>query len=147
MDFTQAIKQLLPLQVRIPNPRKPLQLETHYVAEVFLAETPKGVAVVWLDPYWCEKPDAVVVHIAYAKPSAAQTHAERWVDNDPRFGPRCIPYQKPFVMERLGRDSPAWSVYKDWQERRAMKGQECGRHAAWQRVEQDLGEVVQRRLA
>ncbi|WP_295539676.1 hypothetical protein [uncultured Thiohalocapsa sp.] len=145
MDLTQAIKQFLPLQVRMPNPRKPLELDTHYAAEVFLAETPQGAAVIWLDPYWCDQPDAGTVHIAYAAP-VALGDAERWVDNDPRFGPRCIPYQKPFVLERLRRDSPAWPTYQDWQTRRATRGKDCARHAAWQRVEHELGELVRRRI-
>lgn len=145
MDLADAIKQLVPLQVRLPNPKKPLDLDAHYAAEVFLAETTHGLAVVWLDPYWCDKPDAGVAHIAYADP-ARQRDAERWVDNDPRFGPHCIPYQKPFVMERIRRDSPAWQPYKHWQSWRAMKGQDCGRRAAWQRVERELADVVRRRL-
>lgn len=70
----------------------------------------------------------------------------RWVDNDPRLGPQCIPYQKPFVMERLGSDSPAWQDYKAWQSWRAMKGRDCGRRAAWQRVSRELQNIVERRL-
>lgn len=58
-----------------------------------------------------------------------------------------IPYQKPFVIERLRPDSPAWPVYKDWQTCRALKGKECGGHAAWQRAERDLAGLLQRRLA
>ncbi|WP_295887969.1 hypothetical protein [uncultured Thiohalocapsa sp.] len=145
MDLAEAIKKLVPLQVRIPNPRKPLDLEAHYAAEVFLAETPHGVAVIWLGPYWCDKPDTAVAHIAYAEP-VRQGSAERWVDNDPRFGPHCIPYQKPFVIERLRSDSAAWKDYKAWQHRRAGKGQSCWRRAAWERVEQELAELVQQRL-
>ena len=145
MDLAEAIKQLVPLQLRIPNPKKPLELDTRYAAEVFVVETVQGSAVVWVEPFWCDKRDERVAQIAYAAPSR-HGEAERWVDNDPRFGPRCIPYQKPFVLERLGRDSPAWRDYKAWQTWRAMKGKDCGRRAAWQRVEQELADFVQRRL-
>jgi hypothetical protein len=145
MDLAEAIKQLIPLQLRIPDPRKPLELDTRYAAEVFVVETALGRGVVWLEPFWCDKPDDAVARIAYAKP-LPQENTDRWVDNDPRFGPRCIPYQKPFVIERLGRDSPAWRDYKAWQTWRAMKGKDCGRRAAWQRVERELADILERRL-
>jgi hypothetical protein len=145
MDLAEAIKQLIPLQVRIPNPRKPLDLDAHCAAEVFLVETPQGIAVVWVEPYWCDKPDETVAHIAYAAPVCLGDEP-RWVDNDPRFGPHCIPYQKPFVMERLGPESSAWKEYKAWQSWRAMKGKDCGRRAAWQRIARELPDVVRRRL-
>lgn len=145
MDLAEAIKQLVPLQLRIPNPQKPLDLDTHYAAEVFLADSAHGPAVVWIDPFWCDKPDASLVHIAYAEPSR-QGIDERWVDNDPRFGPRCIAYQKPVVIERLHRDSSAWQDHKAWQAWRAMKGKVCGRRAAWLRVEQELPGLGLRRL-
>jgi hypothetical protein len=145
MDLAEAIKQLVPLQLRIPKPQKPFELGTHYAAEVFLADTAHGRAVVWLEPFWCDKPDARLVHITYADP-IRHGEEERWVDNDPRFGPRCIAYQKPVVIERLRRDSPAWQDYKAWQAWRAMKGKVCGRRAAWQRVEQELPGLGLRRL-
>lgn len=146
MDLTEAVKQLLPLQLRLPYPHKPLTLDTRYAAEVFVVETVRGTAVVWIDPDWCDKPDEQTVHIAYATP-VRQADTDRWVDNEPRYGPHCIPYQKPFVIERLNRSSPVWSEYKSWQLRRATKGKPCGRLAAWQRVEQELAGIVQRRLA
>jgi hypothetical protein len=145
MDLAEAIKQLVPLQIRLPNRRKPLDLEPHYAAEVFLTETTHGLAMVWMDAFWCDGPDEDVVHIAYADP-AGHGDGERWVDNDPRFGPHCIPYQKPVIVERLRRDSAAWKDYKAWQAWRAMKGKDCGRRAAWQRVERTLPNIVQRRL-
>jgi hypothetical protein len=145
MDLAEAIKQLVPLQVRIPNPKKPLDLDPHYAAEVFVVDTAHGAAVVWLDPFWCDKPDDPVVHIAYAEP-IRQRDEERWVDNDPRYGPRCIAYQKPFIIERLRRESSAWQDYKAWQAWRGMKGKECGRRAAWSRAEQDLPGLIHQRL-
>jgi hypothetical protein len=145
MDLAEAIKQLVPLQVLIPNPRKPLELNAHCVAEIFLAGTTHGNAVVWLEPGWCDEPDRAVVHVAYAEP-IRRGDADRWVDSDPRFGPRCIAYQKPVVIERLDPASSAWRDYRAWQTWRAMKGKACGRRAAWQRVEQELGEILLQRL-
>jgi hypothetical protein len=145
MHLADAIRQLTPLQVRIPNRHKPLELDTHCAAEVFLVETAQGAAVVWVEPFWCEKPEETVARIAYADP-IVQGDAPRWVDSDPRFGPHCIPYQKPFVMERLDRESPAWKDYKAWQTWRAMKGKDCGRRAAWERVSRELPEIIKRRL-
>jgi hypothetical protein len=140
MDLAQAIKQLVPLQLLIPNPRKPLDLEARCVAEIFLVETTHGSAVVWLEPYWCDKPDEPVVQVVYAQP-VRRGAADRWVDNDPRFGPRCIAYQKPVIIERLERGSPRWRDYRAWQTWRSGNGKECARNAAWQRVEQELGEI------
>jgi hypothetical protein len=145
MELAEAIRQLTPLQVRIPNRHKPLELDAHYAAEVFLVETAQGVAVVWLEPFWCDRSGETVARIAYADPICLD-EKPRWVDNDPRFGPHCIPYQKPFVMERLRRDSPAWQDYKAWQTWRAMKGRDCGRRAAWERITQELPNVVKRRV-
>ncbi len=145
MDLAEAIRQLVPLQLRIPDPRKPLELDTHCAAEVFVVETVQGMGVIWVEPFWCVKPEEPVARIAYAAP-VRQGGLDRWVDNDPRFGPRCIPYQKPFVMERLGRGSPAWRDYKAWQAWRAMQGEPCARRAAWQRAEQELAGIVERRL-
>jgi hypothetical protein len=53
MEFREALQKQLPVQIRIPNPRKPLELLIRPVAEVFLVETTLGPGVVWLDPYWC----------------------------------------------------------------------------------------------
>lgn len=145
MDLAEAITQLVPLQLRIPDPKKPLDLATHYAAEVFLADTSHGTAVVWIEPFWCDKPDTPVARIAYAVPTR-QGSEDRWVDNDPRYGPCCIPYQKPVVLERLLRGSPAWQDYKAWQTWRGMKGKACGRRAAWQRIEQELPDLNLRRL-
>ena len=83
--------------------------------------------------------------IVYAEP-VRRGAADRWVDNDPRFGPHCIAYQKPVIIERLEPRSPAWRNYRAWQTWRSRNGQECSRHAAWQRVEQELGETLLRRL-
>jgi hypothetical protein len=146
MDLTEAIRLLVPLQLRVPNPRRPLELDTRCAAEVFLVQTAHGKAVIWVEPFWCDQLDQPVARISYAEPIRSGA-ADRWVDNDPRYGPGCLPYQKPFVMERLGKDSPAWRAYKAWQTWRATKGKVCGRRAAWQRVEQELGDVLERRLA
>jgi hypothetical protein len=146
MELSDAIKQLVPLLVLLPERRQPLQLASHYAAEVFLVETDYGQAVVWVDPFWCDQLTEPVCHIAYAYP-VGDPEGERWVDNDPRFGPNCIPYQKPFVLERITQQSPVWKDYRAWQEWRGMKGKVCGRQAAWQRVQQELGEVVGRRIA
>jgi hypothetical protein len=145
MELAEAIKQLVPLQVLIPNRHRPLDIEAHYAAEVFLVNSPTGVAVVWIEPFWCNKPDEPVASIAYAAPLRVDER-ERWVDNDPRFGPKCIPYQKPFIMERLQRGSPAWQNYKAWQTWRGMKGKACGRRAAWQRIQAELQGIVAHRL-
>jgi hypothetical protein len=145
MDLAEAIKRLVPLQILLPNPRKPLELDAHCVAEMFLVGTTHGGAVVWLEPGWCDKPDESAVQIAYAQP-VHRGEADRWVDSDPRFGPRCIAYQKPVVIEGIDKDSPAWRDYRAWQVSRAMKGKECGRRAAWQRVEQELGDTLLQRL-
>jgi len=146
MDLAEAIRQLIPLQVCIPNPTRPLEVVPHCAAEVFIVETERGPAVVWLDAFWCKHPDTRVCHIAYATPRARKD-ADRWVDNDPRFGPGCLAYQKPVILERLGPHSSAWKEYKSWQSWRSVKGRECGRLAAWERVQRDLGEVVTARIA
>jgi len=145
MDFAEAINQLVPLQVLIPNPRKPLELDAHCVAEMFLVGTTHGNAVVWLEPSWCDKPDEAVVQVAYAQP-IRRGDADRWVDSDPRFGPRCIAYQKPVVIERIDQTSPAWRDYRAWQTLRAIRGRASGRRAAWRRVEQEVGEMLLQRL-
>jgi hypothetical protein len=144
MDLAEAIKQLVPIQVLIPDPRKPLELVPHHAAEVYLADTTRGPAVIWVAGFWCDKPDAQVASIAYAAP-VQQGERQRWVDNDPRFGPKCIPYQKPFIMERLTKASAAWKDYKAWQTWRGLKGKECGRRAAWARAEQEFGEIIKTR--
>lgn len=145
MDLAKAIEQLVPLQVLLPNRRKPLELDAHCVAEMFLVGTTHGNAVVWLEPGWCDKPEEAVVQVAYAEP-VRRGDADRWVDNDPRFGPRCIAYQKPVVIERIDQASPAWRDYRAWQTLRAGRGDACGRRAAWHRVEQALGQTLLRRL-
>ncbi|MCF7982834.1 MAG: hypothetical protein K9L70_00365 [Thiohalocapsa sp.] len=146
MELTDAIKLLVPLQVRMPQRTRPLQLCSHYAAEVFVVETVNGRGVVWVDPYWCDKPSDAVCHIAYARP-AGDADDNRWIDRDPRYGPNCIPYQKPFVLERLTRESSTWNDYRSWQAWRAARGKACDRQAAWQRVRSELSHVVERRVA
>jgi hypothetical protein len=52
MELADAIKCLMPLQVEIPYPKRPLQLQGVPAAEVFLVESVRGAAVVWLDLFW-----------------------------------------------------------------------------------------------
>jgi hypothetical protein len=68
MTFAEAIKQGIPLQVVLPNRRRPFELERRNVAEIFLAETRLGAAVIWLEPYWCEMPIEKACRISYADP-------------------------------------------------------------------------------
>ena len=145
MELKDAIRQLIPLQVQIPNPRKPLQLVAHCTAEVFVVDTTRGPAIVWVDPFWCERPNEATCHIAYAEPRA-QSDPERWVDNEPRYGPKCLAYQKPVTFERLKPQSPAWKDFQSWQHWRSGRGADCGRQAAWQRVEQELEQIVLSRV-
>jgi hypothetical protein len=146
MELIEAIEQRVPLQVPIPNPRKPLRLVAHSAAEVFIVETSHGPAVVWVDTFWCKRPNETVCHIAYAEP---RTHVkpDRWIDNEPRYGPRCLAYQKPVILERMTPQSPAWKDFQSWQTWRSGRGADCGRPAAWQRVEQELGEFIVSRTA
>jgi hypothetical protein len=69
MELAEAIKRLIPLQVVLPDRRHPLTTVAQYAAEVFLADTTAGAAVIWLDPFWCQHPDGC--HIAYAQPRPA----------------------------------------------------------------------------
>ena len=142
MELTEAIRQLIPLQVQLPNRRRPLQWQSHVAAEVFLAESKHGPCVIWLDPFWCDHAEGGT-HVAYASLRAS---AERWIDTDPRFGRHCIPYQKPVILERISRGSATWRDYMAWQARLSQDTKNCGRHAAWQRVEADLGDIAPRRL-
>ncbi|MGB5834192.1 MAG: hypothetical protein WBG92_19710 [Thiohalocapsa sp.] len=142
MELSEAIRQLIPLQVCIPNPRQPLELVPHFAAEVFVVETARSRAVVWLDAFWCEQSDAAVCHIAYADPRR-QNDADRWVDNDPRFGPKCLAYQKPVILERLDPRSSAWTVFRSWQSWRTVKGGACSRREAWKRAKQDFAEIAE----
>jgi hypothetical protein len=146
MELIEAIEQLVPLQVPIPNPRKPLRLVAHCAAEVFIVETSHGPAVVWVDTFWCKRANETVCHIAYAEPRP-HLKPDRWIDNEPRYGPRCLAYQKPVILERMTPQSPAWKDFQSWQTWRSGRGAECGRPAAWQRVEQELGEFIVSRTA
>jgi hypothetical protein len=144
MEFTEALKRHIPLQVRIPDRTKPLETLARYAAEVFLVETQQGPAVVWIDPFWCERSAAESYHIAYASPKP-NAKPGRWVDPEPRYGPHCIAYQNPFVMEQLEHNSSAWADYKAWQIWRDGRGEQCGRRAAWKRVEAAFGELIVKR--
>ena len=115
MEFDEALRRQLPLQIRIANPRKPLETLVRPVAQAFLVDTTHGRAVIWLDPFWCDGTREETCHIAYATPRS-DPKLERWLDNDPRYGPRCLAYQKPFLMELLKPESPAWSEYRAWRD-------------------------------
>ncbi|KAA6186882.1 hypothetical protein F2Q65_03005 [Thiohalocapsa marina] len=121
MELAEAIRQLVPLQMRMPDPKHPLTLRTHCVAEVFLVGTSHGQAVVWLDPFWCRPDAGASSHIAYAMPRFDPERA-RWIDQDPRYGPHCHAYQKPVVFERLEGGSGPWREHQAWQMWRARLG-------------------------
>jgi hypothetical protein len=70
MKFSEAVKRLLPLQVRLPDRYNPLLTVVRYVAEVFIVETIHGPAIVWLDPFWSERSPEAACHIAYVRPDA-----------------------------------------------------------------------------
>jgi hypothetical protein len=131
--------------VRIPDQANPLETRMRYAAEVFIVETRRGPAVVWLDPFWCEHPSRGKCHIAYAKPNG-NGGPGRWVDNDPRYGPGCLVCQKPFVMEHLEHESSAWADYKAWQIWREGKSQDCGRKAAWALTTEAFGDLILERI-
>jgi len=145
MELAEAIRQLTPLQLQIPNPRRPLQWQAHCAAEVFLVKTTRGPAVVWVEAFWCRADTDRVAHIAYASPRR-QGAEDRWIDQDPRYGPHCLAYQRPVVIERVTKTSPVWRDHKAWQVWRAGQGSACGRRAAWQRVQNELGPLIQERL-
>lgn len=146
MDFAEALRRRIPLQVRLPDPTQPLEPRVRYAAEVFLVETVQGPAVVWLDPFWYDKTPEAACHIAYARPDG-DSGPGRWVDNEPRYGPRCSVCQKPFLMEHLERGSPAWPDFKAWQLWREGKADRCGRKAAWKRVAEVFGGlIIERRV-
>ena len=144
MELVDAIRQMMPLQVRIPNPQKPLQTVVHCAAEVFSVETRYGPAVVWLEPFWCARPDEQICRIAYVNPKATSSVA-RWVDQDPHYGPHSLVYLKPFIIEKVGRHSDAWKDCEAWRHWRAGRAQECGRRAAWMRVKAELSDIVTKR--
>jgi hypothetical protein len=146
MELEEAVKQRVPVQIRIPNPRNPREATVRAVAEVFLVETRQGPAVIWLDPFWCGGPPAESCHIAYASPRSATSEegrrAEVWIDSDPRYGPKCLVYQKPFLMERLVRDSRTWLEHNAWQVWRKERPKQCGRQAAWGLVKDVFGDLI-----
>lgn len=144
MDFQEAILTRVPLQLRIPNPRRPLEICVHPVAEAFLVETIRGPGVIWLDPFWCDSRGAEACHIAYASPQY-DPRAERWIDPNPRYGPKCLAYQKPFVVELLNSESPAGDQYQTWLAWRKCRSEECDRAAAWASVQRTLGHLIKAR--
>ncbi|NEX19514.1 hypothetical protein G3480_04165 [Thiorhodococcus mannitoliphagus] len=144
MEFPQAVKQSTPLKVLLPLRSKPLEREYRCVAEVFIVDTSAGLGVVWLEPYWPIQSDQRVCQICYAEPVEKDTKS--WIDNNPKFGPFCIAYQKPFYIERLTSDSHLWRPFQDWQAWRHARRGKCLRSLAWQRIEADLGSIQPRRI-
>lgn len=144
MELDEAIKRLIPLQVRLVNRQSPIEPVPYYAAEVFLADTKYGAAVIWLDPFWFE--EAGRCHITYADPRWDEA-TNRWIDQQPRWGPGCIAYQKPVIFERVDAESSAWESYRAWQHWRAGKGDEYGRRAAWKHVEAAYGDRIRFRKA
>lgn len=146
MEFSDALKRGIPLQIRLPNPKRPLETNVRAVAEVFLVETRQGPAVVWLDPFWCDASPKDAFHIVYASPRY-DPKLQLWLDNDPRYGPKCLVYQKPFFMERMTPQSPASQELDAWCDWQTDKQERCGREAAWAQVMSVFGDlIVARRL-
>lgn len=141
MELREAIDRELPLQVRLPNPKQPLSTQVRCAAEVFLVETTHGSAVVWMDTFWPEAPPAQAIHIAYARP-ASDPAGRRWVDEYPRYGPRSLVCQKPFVIERMGSDSPQWPDFLAWRERVEQAPGKCGRGPAWECIRRSLADLL-----
>ena len=145
MELSEAVKRQLPLQIQVPKRKNPLVYDSCYAAEVFLVETIRGPGIVWLDPFWNEGSPDQVCHIAYASPNGSKPG--RWIDNEPRYGPKCLVCQKPFLMERLDPRSPCWSYYRAWKYWCAGKADECGREVAWKLVEAEFRHlIVERRI-
>lgn len=145
MELCEAVRKLVPLQIRLPDRRRPLTLIVRGVAELFIAETTQGPAVIWLETFWCKSQPSGRCYIAYAAPRPDQL-IERWVDHNPRYGPHCLGYQRPVVIERITRDSPAWREHQAWQAWRARLGASCDRSAAWQTVLRQFGDLIKERV-
>lgn len=139
MELAEAIKKSTPLKIVLPFRAKPLEREDRCVAEMFMIDTKAGAAVVWLEPYWPAHPDRRVCQICYADP--VEKDATSWVDNRPRFGPFCIPYQSPFLVEQLTAESSLWRPFLDWHSWRHARRSQCLRSKAWERVMTELAEV------
>ncbi|NEV64486.1 hypothetical protein [Thiorhodococcus minor] len=144
MQFAEAIKQAMPLQVLVPQRTNPLERQFRCVAEVFLVDTASGTGVVWLEPYWPAEVERRVAQICYADPVAKDPMS--WIDNSPRFGPFCIAYQKPFLMGRLTSESPLWRALLDWQAWRHARRSQCLRSLAWERAANELMAIEPQRL-
>jgi hypothetical protein len=145
MEFAQAVREGLDLQMHIPDRRRPLEPRVRYLAEVFLLETPSGPAFVWLTPEWPGRPVAECAGICYACP-APDPSGERWVDNRPRHGAKCLDYLSPIVIERLRPDSPAWQEHVEWSARRGHPERTLSREAAWRVAEAFLEGLPYRRI-
>lgn len=140
MEFTEAVERRLPLQIRLPSRRNPLELECRCVAESFVVETSVGLAVVWLEPFWSGSRDQRASRIAYARP-VHRSEDGSWRDEDPQYGPYCLAYQRPFVAEPMTASSPVWREYQAWQAWLRSQGEGLGTRQAWLRVAAELEEV------
>jgi hypothetical protein len=151
IELADAIQRLIPLQVRLPNRYRPLTDTARYAAELYLALTSRGRAVIWLDGFWCDKDPLDACHIAYAQPQpqafklpgTETAETLRWIDNHPRWGPHCIPYQRPVIIEPLSRGSPAWPDYTAWRNARGVRGVRCNRSAGWEHAKLAFGTLIQ----
>jgi hypothetical protein len=146
LKFSDALRQGTPLQIYLPNRYKPLQVTPRPIAEAFLVATDHGEALVWLDPYWCDPERNDACHVAYAKPQVKRS-GNCWVDHKPRFGPHCLAYLNPVVVERIDWASHIGHAFKLWQAWCADKDARCGRTAAWRRVKRELADLNPRQLA
>lgn len=146
MEFSSAVDQRLPLQIRIPDRRNPLTDEYRCLAEVFIADTRLGPAVIWLEPFWHESDNQRVAGISYSAPSA-RPQGSLWIDDNPSFGPHCIAYQRPFVIEQLTAESPLWRDYLAWRSYAVTNQNLCSAEKAWQRAAEELAEIKPKCLA
>ena len=140
MTLAQALHEGAVFQIYLPNRYKPLQVMPRPVGEMFLVMTDHGQGLVWVDPYWCELLGGDVCHLVYASPQAS-ADGTRWIDGHPRWGPHCLAYVKPVIVERLDWTCSAWEEFERWQRWRDKKGKACGRAAAWQRVQSELADL------
>lgn len=154
IELAEAIQRLIPLQVCLPNRYRPLTDTARYAAELYIALTSTGRAIIWLDGFWCDKEPVDACHIAYAEPKPQPTEAKgpdlpaslRWIDNNPRWGPHCIPYQRPVIIEPLRRGSPAWPDFEAWRNARGVRGIRCNRNAGWEHIKRAFGTVIHQRI-
>jgi hypothetical protein len=145
MDLKEAIQSGLELQLRMPDPASPLRKISRYLAEVYLLETPTGPAFVWLTPDWHTQPLEYSCGICYSTPQPDGT-GQRWVDNRPRHGDKCLDYLSPVILERLGLDGETQDEYSRWTEQKRARGSALSRDAAWRVAARFLGNIAYTRV-